>query len=44
MDTEIIINGGEELSKYYPKNYELFQEKIQAIQAAAPASAGVTHV
>jgi hypothetical protein len=28
MDIDIIIKGGEELSEYYPKNYEAFQEKI----------------
>ena len=28
MDIEIIIKGGEELSEFYPRNYERFNEKI----------------
>jgi hypothetical protein len=28
MDIEIIINGGDELMEFYPKNYEKFVEKI----------------
>lgn len=28
MDIDIIIKGGEELSKFYPKNYEKFVEKV----------------
>ena len=27
-DIEIIIKGGEELSEFYPKNYEKFEKKI----------------
>jgi len=28
MEIEIVVEGGEELSEYYPKNYEMFREKI----------------
>jgi hypothetical protein len=28
VDIDIIIKGGEELSEFYPKNYEKFEEKI----------------
>jgi hypothetical protein len=28
IDIDIVIEGGEELEEYYPKNYEAFQEKI----------------
>ena len=28
MEIEIVIKGGEELSEYYPKNYEKFQKMI----------------
>jgi hypothetical protein len=28
MDIEIIVKGGEELSEWYPKNYEKFEKKI----------------
>ena len=31
MDIEIIIKGGEELSEFYPKNYERFNEKINEL-------------
>ena len=28
MDIDIVIKGGEELSKFYPKNYEAFEKEI----------------
>ena len=41
MDIEIIIKGGEELSEFYPKNYEAFQKKIgELILDAFPGVGG----
>jgi len=31
MDIEIVIKGGEELSEFYPKNYEVFCKKINEL-------------
>jgi hypothetical protein len=28
MDIEIIVEGGKELSEWYPRHYELFEEKV----------------
>jgi hypothetical protein len=28
MDIDIVIKGGQELSEFYPKNYEAFEKKI----------------